>query len=258
MRSSKIIRKEEADLGVLFYEPPRVAVDVQSQSKNFIALQKIEEQESFKVNKLVADQIGLAAAEVKVQERKIEDKALEKMQEVQERAFKEAYELGLFEGKQKAYDDYQDLIRQQLERFSELMEALATIKKNVLDQNESQMVDLIYYMAKKVALEHIQSNPARIIPVLREVVETMSEDERVTVRISTADYAFVEELRKEMKREFEFLKKITLAESTDVKDGGCIFETKNGLKDASVEERLEKLWKVLQENKPKTKTDGGQ
>lgn len=255
MRSSKIIPKEEADMGVLFYEPPRVSVDVQSQEKNFTVLQTVEQNESFKVNKLVSDQIGLAAAEVKRQEKEVEDKALEKMKEVQERAYKEAYDLGLVEGKQKAYDDYQTLIQGRLDNFSDLLASLTKMKKDILDQSETQMIDLIYYMAKKVALEHIQANPARIVPVLREVVDAISEDEKITVRISAEDYTYVEELKKEMKREFEFLKKITLVESSDIKLGGCIFETKNGVKDASVEERLEKLWKVLGENKPKS-TDG--
>ena len=114
------------------------------------------------------------------------------------------------------------------------------------------MVDLLYYLAKKIALDHIEANPSRIIPVLREVVENLSDEEKIMVRVSEEDLQHIESLKKEMKREFEFLKKLNLISSVDVRPGGCIFETKNGLKDASIEERVEKLWKILDDTKPKT------
>ncbi len=249
--TSKIISAQNGS-SVLEYEPQKVQVDNITQSKNFVVLQKTDDYESFKIDDLISKQIGLSAAEAKKVEESIESRVIDKLKEVQERSYKEAYDLGLIEGKKKAYDDYQSLIQEQLTKFSELMVSVITMKKKILEANESQMVDLLYYMAKKIALEHIEANPSRIVPVLREVVENLSDEEKITVRISETDLQHVEGLKKELKREFEFLKKLSLISSVDVAVGGCIFETKNGVKDASIEERLLKLWKTIEEAKPKT------
>lgn len=252
MRSSNKIISANNDVGIIEYQPQKVHIDSKTQSQNFIALQKSDQYESFKIDDLISTQIGLSEAKAKKFEMEVEKNVVEKLKTIEERAYKEAYELGLIEGKKKAYEDYETLIQAQLAKLNDLMESIATMKKKILEANESQMVDLLYYLAKKIAIDHIEANPARIVPVLREVVENLSDEEKIMVRVSEEDLQHIESLKKEMKREFDFLKKINLVSSVDIKSGGCTFETRNGTKDATIEERLEKLWKILDDTKPKT------
>ncbi|RYZ63978.1 MAG: flagellar assembly protein, partial [Proteobacteria bacterium] len=64
---------------------------------------------------------------------------------------------------------------------------------------------------------------------------------------------FIEELKKQTGRNFEFLKKVKIEASPEVTNGGCIVQTNYGEVDARVEQRIDSLWAAFQENMPKVK-----
>ncbi|MNT47004.1 flagellar assembly protein H [compost metagenome] len=73
------------------------------------------------------------------------------------------------------------------------------------------------------------------------------------MRVSQAQFEFLEELKKETGRELEFVKKIAFEPSSEITEGGCIVETNYGEVDARTEQRIEQLWTALSENMPKVK-----
>ena len=84
--------------------------------------------------------------------------------------------------------------------------------------------------------------------VMREAIEMAQIEESVVVQVSPEQIEFLETLKKESGREFEFLKKVKLEASPEVTKGGCIIETNYGEIDARFEERVQKLWVGIEEN----------
>lgn len=99
----------------------------------------------------------------------------------------------------------------------------------------------------------LAGNNEAMIEILRDAVGLAQDEENVTVHVSRSQFDFMEQLKNETGREFEFIKKIRFEHSDEVSDGGCIVETNYGEVDARIEQRIDQLWKVLSENIPKVK-----
>ncbi|MNL36175.1 Yop proteins translocation protein L [compost metagenome] len=119
--------------------------------------------------------------------------------------------------------------------------------------NESHLIKLMFQMASRIAKAELKDNNEAMIEVLRDAVGLAQDEENITVHVSQSQFEFMEELKKEMGRDFEFIKKIRFEPNVEIADGGCIVETNYGEVDARIEQRLEQLWSVLSENIPKVK-----
>ncbi|MGL1138590.1 FliH/SctL family protein, partial [Vibrio parahaemolyticus] len=75
-----------------------------------------------------------------------------------------------------------------------------------------------------------------------KAVELASEEENVLVQMNPEQVEFIELLRQQTNREFEFLKKLRLEPNASIKAGGCVVETNYGEVDARIETRLQQLW----------------
>ena len=75
--------------------------------------------------------------------------------------------------------------------------------------------------------------------------------EEVVVQVSPSQLEFLEQLRQQRGREFDFMKRVKLEPVEGIQEGGCVIITNYGEVDARLEERLDKMWKELLENLPK-------
>ncbi len=240
---------------VMDYQPKKLTLNVTAQAKDFVGSQPEGPDVSFRISELIAQQNGIQDLERASLEKRIEGKALEKLKEIQESAYREAYNIGLDEGQLKGYEESKQAITERLQVLNELVEKFGRIKNDILQRNEVQIIDFIYYLASKVAYFEIEKNPERILPVLKNAIESLQKDERMLIKISPQDFATIEDLRKKSGNNFEYLSNAKLESVDTLKPGGCLIETNFGLIDATVEERLSKLWETLETVKPLTKKD---
>jgi flagellar assembly protein FliH len=103
----------------------------------------------------------------------------------------------------------------------------------------------------------IQSRDDAILHVLKETIKMTQSDEKVTVNISEQDFRFLENFKKDLNRDFEFLKRIELKSQDNIRSGGCVIITNYGEIDSTIEARVEQMWKSLEESIPKTKDQIG-
>ena len=88
---------------IIFDFKPKVFPLIATQeAHDFISSQK-QGSSDFKIADMVAEQAGIANLQKQGLENKIEELVLEKLKDVQEGAYKSAYDLGLEEGKKEAY-----------------------------------------------------------------------------------------------------------------------------------------------------------
>jgi flagellar assembly protein FliH len=111
-------------------------------------------------------------------------------------------------------------------------------------------------------MTEIAEKPEMILDVVRQAILAAQSDEAVTVRVSPVDLEFIEQSRERLGKEFDLLKRAKLESSDSVTPGGCMIETNYGDVDATVEQRVDKLWKSLKEKLPKapdpSETQGSQ
>lgn len=249
--SKTVLKKETAEKSVLDFVPVRFDLGTPEQALNYIA--EKNRGSNFRMNEAVRIQTGVDLVEKSSEEEKVEVAALEKLKEIQEAAYQEAYNLGLEEGRKEAYAKVSAEIADRMSDLDALLNGIKDLKTEMSGFNEAHLVRLVYHMASRLAKMELQGNDEAMIQILRDAVSLSQDEESITVRVSESQFEFLEALKKETSREFEFVKRIRFEPSAEISDGGCIVETNYGEVDSRLEQRVELLWTALFENLPKVK-----
>lgn len=237
---------------VLEYAPKKFDLGVPEPAKNFIEQKRIKPT-GFKMAETVRIQTGLDDIEAISVEDAAEAKVLEKLKDIQEGAYKEAFNLGLEEGKKEAFQAFSAQIEENLKMFEEMLEAVKKIKSDLLTQNETHLAKLAFFVGERLANHEITTHPEMVTKVIAKSMELAQGEENITVLVSPNQLAFLETLQKENNRELEFLKTVKLVPLDTVRDGGCVIQTNYGEIDARVEERVAKLWDEISNATPRVK-----
>jgi flagellar assembly protein FliH len=238
---------------VLEYAPKKFDLGVPQPAKTFMEQKRITPT-GFKMADTVRIHTGVDDIEAKTVADQAEEQVLHKLKEIQEIAYKEAYQLGLEEGKKDAFNSHSARIEANLEMFDKNIEAIAKIKTELIAQNEAHMMKLIFQIGCRIANHEIKDFAKEsVLKTISKALELAQTEENITVTVANSQLEFLEELQKANNREFEFLKKIKLTSSDDVFEGGCVVHTNYGEIDARVEERVAKLWEEIEASLPRVK-----
>lgn len=249
--AKSVLPKEVAEKTVLEFVPLRFDLGTPEQALNYLA--EKGKGSDFRMNDAIRVQTGIDQVEKGSDEEKVEVAALEKLKEIQEGAYKEAYNLGLEEGRKDAFEAVSAEIAERMGSLDELLNTIKELKKEMVSFNEAHLIKLVFQMASRLAKTELHGNNDAMIQILRDAVSLSQDEESITVHVSQSQFEFLEELKKETGRELEFIKKIRFEPNQEVSDGGCIVETNYGEVDARIEQRVEQLWTTLSENMPKVK-----
>jgi Flagellar biosynthesis/type III secretory pathway protein len=250
-KAKSVLPRELAEKTVLEFVPAKFELGTPKQAMEYLTEKK--RGSDFRMNDAIRIQTGLDEVEQVSEEEQVEAAALEKLKEIQEGAYSEAYALGLEEGRKEAFQAVSGEIAQRMESLDQVLLTMKSLKKDLSAFNESHLIQLVFQMASRLAKMELSNNNDSMVDILRDAVGLAQDEEKITVRVSPAQFEFMEELKKETGRELEFVKKIAFEPSADVTDGGCIVETNYGEVDARTEQRVEQLWTALSENMPKVK-----
>jgi flagellar assembly protein FliH len=257
MRWSSVVKKDfsepdQPEVSVLNYTPkqfdfgtPESALDYLTEKQNG---------SDFVMSDVLRETTGVNEIERLSEEQMIEEKVLGKIALLQEEAYQKAYELGFEEGRIKAIEDKSAELQQKSHELDELYLSLNKIKEEMVYQNESHIMTVIYEIASRLAFDHVQENEELVLKVIKKSIEDAQADENVNVLVSPAQLAFLENVKQSKGREAEFLKKVKFEASEAITVGSCIVETNYGVIDARIEERVDKLWTELKQALPKVKS----
>ena len=245
---SKTVVREEGPLQrILEYTPRKFDLGVPAPAMDFQQIHR-ERENDFRMSEVLRIQTGLNKIEAEETEETVEKRTLEKLKEVQEAAYQEAYQLGLEEGRKEAFTKAAKEIDDNLSGLGTLIGNLEKLKTELLKQNESHLLKLILHVAARLAHHDIQVNNDCVVEIMRRAIDAAQIDEDVTVQVSPTQFDFLENLKKETDRKYEFLRKVKLVPMENISGGGCVIETNYGVIDARFEERISKLWETMTEN----------
>ncbi|MCB0411708.1 MAG: hypothetical protein KDD22_04240 [Bdellovibrionales bacterium] len=250
----RLSRKEAEDPQgpvVVEYRPKEFPVSMSGEAKGFLLKQNNQTKSHFKINPLIADRAGISKLKADALEREIEKQALVKLKEVQERAYREAFELGLLEGTEKAFEERKEEFENRLNYLDSFIHTIEDLKVRLLQENETQIVTLIYQIGKALALKQITEDRSVIVEVVKKIMEDIQSDERIIIRIPPDDHKFIQDLKTTSPKDAEVFSKVKLEVDPNVKSGGCLLDTNFGSIDASIEHRVTKAWETLRARAPK-------
>lgn len=250
--SKAVVKSEMAPQRVLDYVPPKFELGTPEQTSIYFEQRK-SAGSTFLMNEAIRVQTGVAQIEAENFEEAVDKKVIDRLKEIQESAYQEAYMLGLDEGKRDAMQAASQEIQNRMKEMDQLVGSIRELKKELLLNNETHLVQLAFQMARRMAHAEIQVHPEVVTSVIREALEKAQVEENVTVQIAPEQFEFLESLKTESGREFEFMKKVKLEPVEGIRAGGCIIHTNYGEIDARVDGRVEMLWEGIKDSLHKVK-----
>ena len=148
---------------------------------------------------------------------------------------------GYDQGHEEGYTDGKAEAERLVDRMHKMLEAVMQRREEILRDTETQIVELVILMSRKV-IKIISENQKNVIManVLAALKKVRTRGE-VTLRVNIEDVKLTSEHADEFIRHVENVQGITVLEDSAVEKGGCIVETDFGAIDARISSQLTEL-----------------
>ncbi len=127
--------------------------------------------------------------------------------------------------------------------------ALPSIKKNILEKGEEQMVKLAFAIAEKIIQQEVATRKDVILGVLKGAIKNVADTEGMKIRLNTQDFRYMMEVKKDFLQSFDGIRNVVFEEDSSIKRGGAVVETTFGEVDARLENQLKEIKAALFHNK---------
>jgi flagellar assembly protein FliH len=219
------------------YQEPQFEAHVNAKQVDAIHQKK----ESFRLDAIVVDQLGIEDRERQEQEARIRKELERRWEQTAEKAEVAGYTHGLEEGKAEAFKAEMPRIRERLDRLDHLLRSFDSYREKIFTANEGFLMELIAEVAGMVVLKEVQLDRDYVHRLVTTLLNQLSTKEDIKIHLSEADFANVEALRRAIDKEFGKLQNTTIEVSPEVPVGGCKIETRFGVVDASLAAQIENI-----------------
>ena len=249
------LRREAEEYKVQFeQEKLQLKADAQKEAERII---KAAEDTAFAEVKRQTDQAAVIKADAENEAASILEKAkaeaaqiVAEAQAQHDKIVSEARNEGFEQGSQEGFEKGSAEVERLIERMHKILEAVMQRREEILQDTESQIVELVILMARKVIkiLSENQKNVimANTVAALRKVKTRGS----VTLRVNIEDVKLTTAHADEFIQHVENVQGITVQEDSSVEKGGCIVETDFGAIDARISSQLTELENKILEVSP--------
>ncbi len=97
-----------------------------------------------------------------------------------------AYEEGFVTGEKAGFAEGEQKATLLTERLEKILQELLEFKKRIVDETETQVVDLAVAIARKIIIEEINTKPEIIIKMVSECLKRLQRVGTITIRINPA------------------------------------------------------------------------
>ena len=249
------LRREAEEYKLQFeQEKQQLKAQAQQEAERIV---KAAEDTAFAEVKRQTDQAAVIKADAENEANAIIEKAkaqaaqiVSEAQAQHDKIVSEARSEGFEQGSQEGYQKGSAEVERLIERMHKILEAVMQRREEILQDTESQIVELVILMARKVIkiLSENQKNVimANTVAALRKV-KTRGE---VTLRVNIEDVKLTTAHADEFIQHVENVQGITVQEDSSVEKGGCIVETDFGAIDARISSQLTELENKILEVSP--------
>lgn len=161
-------------------------------------------------------------------------------------AHNEGYEVG----KKAGYDDGKAEADRLVERMHKMIDAVMVRREEILQETESQIVELVILMTRKV-IKILSENQKNVVMAnTLAALKKLKARGQVTLRVNLEDVKLTTAHVDEFIQHVEKVEGITVLEDSSVDQGGCIVETDFGAIDARISSQLNELENKILEISP--------
>lgn len=209
--------------------------EVKRQTDSAAIIKAEAEKEAEKIIQDAKNQVDSVLHDVQIQKENIESEAYQK-----------GFEKGTAEGFEKGNAEVNRLI----DRMHKVLESVMQRREEILQETESQIVELVILMARKV-IKILSENQKNIVMAnTLAALKKVKTRGKVILRVNIEDLKLTSAHVKEFIEHVENIEGITILEDSSVEKGGVIVETDFGAIDARISSQLTELENKILEISP--------
>ncbi len=171
----------------------------------------------------------------RIDDRNLVSRAQEEAETIKKSAFEEGYRKGL----EQANSD--------LEAFRNSFSEFMSAPKNVFEYIAPDILEISVDIAKKIIKKEVESDPQVLVNTIVDVLKTVSKSEpKINIRVKPQAVQFIKDTLPNITYQYGIDAKINIIADPSIEEGGCVFQTNNGIVDASIDTQLEIIKKALE------------
>lgn len=171
----------------------------------------------------------------RIDDRNLVSRAQEEADTIKKSAFEEGYRKGL----EQAEADMQT--------FRNEITTFMNATQNVFEYIAPDILEISIDIAKKVIKKEVETDPQVLINTIVDVLKTISKSEpKINIRVKPQAVQFIKDTLPNITYQYGIDAKINIVADPSLEEGGCVFQTNNGIVDASIDTQLEIIKKALE------------
>lgn len=248
--------RKEAEAFKFQFEQEKQLMLKQAQEQSNQILKKAEDA-AFAEVKRQTDQAAIIKADAENEAAAIIEKAkmeaaqiVAEAQAEQNRLYNESQKDGFQQGHEEGYAQGEAEIQRLVDRMHKILEAVMQRREEILQDTESQIVELVILMTRKV-IKILSENQKNVVMAnTLAALKKVKTRGNVTLRVNLEEVKLTTSHITEFIQHVENVKGITVIEDSAVERGGCIVETDFGAIDARISSQLQELENKILEVSP--------
>ena len=120
-------------------------------------------------------------------------------------------------------------------------------RKEVYEYIAPDILEISVDIAKTIIKKEVEADPQVLINTIIDVLRTVSKSEpKIVIKVRPQSVQFIKDSLPNITYQYGIDSKINIVSDPSIEEGGCIFQTNNGIVDASIDTQIEIIKKALE------------
>lgn len=194
----------------------------------------------FRLSEQVASQLSVEQEEEERFQKRVEAEVDARLSIIKTEAQTKGFAQGQEEGRAQAYNEEKARLAKVMESVAMLLKNLEEAKDHLAQDYEGQLLEFAIRIAEVIMHKEIADRPESISATVKAILNKISKEDDVRIRLPTSVYATFEEVKKQI-AEGNRVGRIHVEVDTTLKEGSCVVESLSGEITSVLEESIEKM-----------------
>jgi len=163
--------------------------------------------------------------------------AREEAARLQEQARSEGLAQGMAAGRQQV----EERLSPAIAAFLKAGEELGQLRRQLIERQEKEVVELALAIARKVIHQEVMQNPQAILNILKAILQETVDREDLKVHLNPEDFDIAMEFRDSLLASVDGIKSLSLERDPNISRGGVVVESHLGEIDGRIERQLDEI-----------------
>ena len=156
---------------------------------------------------------------------------------IEREAYQKAFDLGEKAGREIGEKKLEPIIKS----LSSILKELSSFRENIYKNYEKEIILLAFHIAKKIVFKEISEDNTIIVNIVKEAISKAINETNIHIKVSPDDYEYLSSRLDNLKQMLSSNKNLTIVAVENLKRGDCLIETKSGVINAKLEDRINEI-----------------